>query len=295
MSDAVYWESIFPCDEELKPALKKRRLDYNNSINYPQYCELQCPNKPVLQSQDVLFAPILNDKIIANNISGKQKDPSPTWEDFCHYIASQDPALITDPAIVTVAEPVTFTASVISSEPRRDRRIQTQSSVVVVGSKIRYSCHMCTKTFPTNRGLKIHLHSHRNQQQNTPLSELQTNSTKWKQINKSVLERSVQKSFTCPLCERGFGINQDRLVHLVTEACTRADRFLRRISSGWECTSCEKAYSSRDLAERHTRTHVSGHMLSCPVCRDDFTGCKGNVLVKHVKGRHPQYFEDLGC
>ena len=295
MSDAVYWESIFPCDEELKPALKKRRLDYDDAVNVPQYCEMQCPYEPVLRPQDIIFAPILNDTIIASDISETKKDPSPTWEDFCLYIASEDPALVTDPSIVTVTEPFTFSASVTSPEPRRDRRTRTESSVVVVGSKIRYSCHMCTKTFPTNRGLSIHLHSHKTQQNKSPISKVQTKSPKWRQSNKAVFDSPVQKRFSCPLCERSFGINQDRLVHLVTGACTRADRFLRRITSGWECTTCDKVFDSRDQAERHTRTHVSGHMLSCPVCIGDFTGCKGNVLVKHVKDKHPHYFEDLGC
>ena len=305
MSDALYWESIFPCDEELKPALKKRRLDYDDAVNVPQYCEMQCPYEPVLRMEDIQFAPIL----IANDNSEKMKDPSPTWEDFCLYIASEDPALVTDPSIATMAEPFIFSASVTSSEPRRDRRTRTESSVVVVGDKIRYSCHLCTKTFPTNRGLSIHLHSHKTQQNKSPTSKVQTKSPKTRQSNtavfdspvqkrfspKAVFDSPAQKRFSCPLCERSFGINQDRLVHLVTGACTRADRFLRRITSGWECTTCDKVFDSRDQAERHTRTHVSGQRLSCPVCAGDFTGCKGNVLVKHVKDRHPHYFEDLGC
>ena len=104
----------------------------------------------------------------------------------------------------------------------------------------------------------------------------------------------VHKPFVCPLCERGFSIKLDSLVHLVTEACTRADRSLRRVTGGWECISCDKGYSSRDLSERHTRSHENDQGISCPVCRKDFTGYKG-TLLNHVKDTHPEYFDNLGC
>ena len=304
MSDARYWEAVFPCDEEHKPALKKRRIDFDveavdktnftHSEEYnPQYWELQRSYASALRLQDILFAPIIDElkgkqfNFNDNDTLLKQTEPSSTWDDFFKYMVSQDPAIAT--------ESVTFTAPEASPEPRRDRRHSTHSNVVVMGTKIRYSCHLCTKTFPTNRGLKLHLHSHRTKLNTTSTSRVHPKSPQWKQINIEPFDRHVKKSFTCPLCDRGLGINQDRLVHLVSQACTRADRFLRRVTGGWECTTCDKVFDSRDQAERHTRTHESGRMIACPVCQEDFTGCKGNVIVKHVKERHPTYFDDIGC
>ena len=91
--------------------------------------------------------------------------------------------------------------------------------------------------------------------------------------------RNDKKRFICPLCDRGFTIRQDLLVHIVSGTCKRADRLLRRVTSGWECNSCNKHFDTRNKAECHTRTHTFGSGITCPVCNMDFIGCKGNVVL----------------
>ena len=104
-----------------------------------------------------------------------------------------------------------------------------------------------------------------------------------------------ERPFSCIRCNRGFSQNDDLLKHLVTEACIRAERYIRRTGKGWECTKCEnELYQSRDQAERHARMHELGKGLSCPVCPTNYNGQKANVLVSHVKQCHPQYLIDLG-
>ena len=139
-------------------------------------------------------------------------------------------------------------------------------------------CNVCGKTLPTSRGVKIHLHSHK--------SKVQASAA-------TIYSDSPKKPFNCHLCGRWFGMNQDRLFHLVTQAFSRADRFLMQVKNGWECTACDKVFNNRNQAEHHTRFHYSGFKLPCPVCREDFTGCKGLTLVKHVKDTHPEYFHNL--
>ena len=148
-----------------------------------------------------------------------------------------------------------------------------KSNAVIYGSS--------SKTFLTNGGLKRHLHTH--------------TSTKSKVTPSTKTSLPSSKRFSCPKCSRSFCVKQGLQVHLVTEACRSADRFLRRVTEGWECTSCSKVFNNLNQAELHTKSHKSGPVLSCPVCRDDFTGSKGNVLDKHDKDKHPAYFADLGC
>ena len=297
MSDATYWESVFPCEGEFEPALKKQRFNnedemglpshFGCTVNIPQYLELTTSHS-TCQIEKGVCSSFGNDvQPIRNVVKPKEhEDVSPTWDDFFKYMVCQDPDLVT--------EPFTFNAPVTSTMQRRKVGNQTTSNMVVIGSKVRYSCYLCSKTFPTSRGLKLHLHSHKSQQNNMQLSS-RVSQPKVEVNLEHNHQRLVQKTHTCPLCERGFKVRQDMFVHIVTQACTRADRSLRRVTNGWECTSCDKFFGSRNQAECHTRTHTSGRGINCPVCHKDFTGYKGNILVKHVKELHPAYFDDLGC
>ena len=141
-----------------------------------------------------------------------------------------------------------------------------------IKKKVQYS--MCSKTFQTKGGLRRHL-SKIHKITSTPSFMIDRPTT--------------QKQFYCPICGRSFVVKQDLHVHQVTQACIRADRLLRRFTGGWKCTSCDKNFNSRDLAERHTRTHEFGRGMFCPVCSENFTGFKGNVLLKHVKVQHPNF------
>ena len=140
--------------------------------------------------------------------------------------------------------------------------------------KKKVQCSMCYKTFQTKGGLRRHL-SKIHKITSTP---------------SLMIDRpTIQKHFYCPFCGRSFVGKHDLHVHQVTQACIRADRLLRRFTGGWKCTSCDKNFDSRDLAERHTRTHEFGRGMFCPVCNENFTGSKGHVLVKHVKAQHPNF------
>ena len=130
-----------------------------------------------------------------------------------------------------------------------------------------YVCSICNKAFKRPQVLAVHQRVH-----------------------------TGMKPFSCTLCGRGFSISTDRVVHMVTQACARADQIIRHTSDGWVCTICEVngSYPSRDQAERHARSHQSGKGLKCPVCQASFKGKKGHHVVKHVKECHSEYFHSLG-
>ena len=307
INDAAYWESVFPCDQDCRSANKRRRIDYEeiDEPSYcesvftldsnlaakrrridqenaayeaniwtvqtiPQYCELQPAFAPFVNSLEFLSEPLtfgINAK--KQELEDEKVDHSPTWEDFFQFMVSQDAALATEQDIVSVP--------IVS--PRLVRGKREESSMVVKGSQIRYSCTICTKTFPTNRGLKLHLHSHKTK----PVLNKSSTRDRCSPEQHKQYNPVSNKPFTCPLCDRGFSINQDRLVHLVTEACTRANKYLTCVTGGWDCNSCNKSFISRDQGERHVRSnHEAGRGLPCPICPEDFTGFKGHVLVRHV-------------
>lgn len=278
--DACYWESVFPCDDDGKPSSKRRRIDHEETAgdvkqNAPLYHDLENTFAPVIHSLEFLLEPFafsLDNK----DLDEEKVDSSPSWEDFFQYMVSQEPELVTVPDTVEDIN--------VSPKPRQANRGRLESSVVVKGSKIRYSCSKCTTTFSTQIGVKNHMKTHK-------ASKINYSSGHCMQPI-----QVYKKSFICPRCERGFSIKGDRLVHLVSESCIRADRYLRRVTGGWECTSCDKLFNSRDQAERHVRAnHEAGRKLQCPVCKDDFTGFKGNALVRHVQDMHPEYLEELNC
>ena len=294
ISDAEFWESVFPCKDEFETAHKKRRLinedaevQYEEKTNVPQYSDLtnSYTTSKVESSTCSYFKNAVEQTTFEREPENKH-DSSHTWEDFFKYMECQEPELVTEPFV--------FKAPTTISKERQNVGKDTPSRMVVVGADVRYSCHLCSKTFRTNRGLKLHVHSHRSDKKNMQ-SVLKASSPKSESNHKYNHHRTAIKPHACPLCDRGFKIRQDLQVHVVTGACTRADRFLRRVTKGWECTSCDKLFDDRNRAECHTRTHTYGHRVNCPVCHMDFTGCKGNILVRHVKELHPGYFEDLGC
>ena len=296
MSDSTYWESVFPCKKEFEPAPKKQRLNIEDEninisssvckIDIPEYFDLTTSRTEHVEKNICTSFFNIVDNNPNENESGKHQDISPTWDDFCKYMECQETDLFKDNS--TSQSPMTTT-----KERRKDGN-RASSNMVVIGDKVRYSCSLCTKTFPTSRGQKLHLHSHRTHKKNIQSSS--RSSRPQVELKQEYNHQRIEnKPFKCPLCERGFNIRQDLYVHIVSGACTRADRFLRRVTNGWECNSCDKLFDSRNKAECHTRTHTYGSSITCPVCSKDFTGCKGNIVVKHVKERHPGYFDELGC
>ena len=132
------------------------------------------------------------------------------------------------------------------------------------GSKTGH-CNICDKNFHSSYKLKLHMRTH------------------------------GDKPYPCTQCLQGFSNSNDRAIHMVTESCLPAERFIRRTGQGWECTRCEQEVSlSRDQAELHAQQHQDDKGLYCPVCHIKFRRCNPNILVKHVREHHQEYMKSLG-
>ena len=159
------------------------------------------------------------------------------------------------------------TAYAVVPGPARKRRRRSGPKAKPHTDERPHVCQVCGKGFVSAQNLKQHHRVH-----------------------------TKEKLFSCTRCDRRFGQSRDRLIHMVTEACIRAERYIRRTGKGWECTSCWDIgpFESRDQAERHARGHETGKGLKCPVCPTNFQGLKANYLLKHIQECHPGYIATLG-
>ena len=102
------------------------------------------------------------------------------------------------------------------------------------------------------------------------------------------------RGFPCPICDKVFRKTDDRLIHVLTQECTRGYRHLKQIDNTWHCLKCDtKNFVNRERAERHARGHELGKGMSCPVCSQDFKGDKAKDLFRHVKKQHREFIHDL--
>lgn len=155
-------------------------------------------------------------------------------------------------------------------------------------------CHLCEKSYESSYKLKLHMNAHTGER--PFVCEICGKGfARGPNLNAHRRVHTGEKPFSCNRCSRGFSHPSDRIVHMVTEVCVRADRYIRRTGQGWECTSCDSgAFESREQAERHARQHETGKGLCCPVCQANFQGQKAFVLVKHVREYHPEYMNSIG-
>ena len=155
-------------------------------------------------------------------------------------------------------------------------------------------CHLCEKSYESSYKLKLHMNAHTGERPFV-CEFCGKGFARGPNLNAHRRVHTGEKPFNCNRCSRGFSHPSDRIVHMVTEVCLRADRYIRRTGQGWECNSCDSGvFESREQADRHARQHETGKGLACPVCQNNFQGQKAHVLVKHVRECHPEYMASIG-
>ena len=155
-------------------------------------------------------------------------------------------------------------------------------------------CHLCEKSYESSYKLKLHMNAHTGERPFV-CEFCGKGFARGPNLNAHRRVHTGEKPFTCNRCSRGFSHPSDRIVHMVTEVCVRAGRYIRCTGQGWECTSCDSGvFESREQADRHARQHETGKGLACPVCQNNYQGQKAHVLVKHVREYHPEYMLSIG-
>ena len=191
-------------------------------------------------------------------------------------------------AFAAYQHPAAYAAAPGPTRRRRSSRGSNQS-----GKAKNNHCNLCDKSYESSYKLKLHMNAHTGERPFV-CEFCGKGFARGPNLNAHRRVHTGEKPFVCKRCNRGFSHPSDRIVHMVREVCTRADRYIRRTGQGWECVSCESGgFESRDQAERHARQHETGKGLSCPVCSMNYQGEKANVLVKHVRQCHPEYMESL--
>ena len=154
------------------------------------------------------------------------------------------------------------------------------------------TCHMCNKIFESSYKLKLHMFSHTGEKPYV-CDICGKGFSRGTNLNQHLRVHS-SAAFPCKYCDRAFRNPSDRLVHILTKACTRGYSHLQHTPHGWVCLTCDdKSFSTKDQAERHARTHEQGKGMLCPVCNQNFQGEKPNVLVRHVKKQHRDYIPSI--
>lgn len=178
--------------------------------------------------------------------------------------------------------------------PPRRRVVRTMSNYKYTREK-NAECYICHKKYESKYKLKLHMYSHTGERPFV-CEVCGIGFTRGPNLNAHRRVHSGAKPFPCTRCGRGFRHPSDRIVHMVTEVCTRVSRHVQATASGgWMCGACgEENFESEEQAERHARQHETGRAMACPVCLQNFKGCKAHRLVRHVREHHPEYITSLG-
>ena len=192
-------------------------------------------------------------------------------------------------AFASYQQPAQYNSNKNSTPGPKRRRRQS------VGQRIKNNyCHLCEKTYESSYKLKLHMHAHTGERPFV-CEVCGKGFARGPNLNAHRRVHTGEKPFSCNRCSRGFSHPTDRIVHMVTEVCVRAGRYIRRTAQGWECSACDSGvFESREQAERHARQHETGRGLACPVCQTNYQGQKAHVLVKHVRECHPEYMQSIG-
>lgn len=179
-------------------------------------------------------------------------------------------------------------------DPPRRRMVRTMSNFKYTREK-NAECYICHKKYESKYKLKLHMYSHTGERPFV-CEVCGIGFTRGPNLNAHRRVHSGAKPFPCTRCGRGFRHPSDRIVHMVTEVCTRVSRHVQATASGgWMCGACgEENFESEEQAERHARQHETGRAMACPVCLQNFKGCKAHRLVRHVREHHPEYIASLG-
>ena len=155
------------------------------------------------------------------------------------------------------------------------------------------TCNICNKSFERSYELKMHMNIHTGER--PFVCDICGKS--FRRGRNLLQHRHIHSTgkYPCSYCSKSFKQAGDRLVHILTQVCTRAQRHLQQTEHGWNCVSCDdKDFLNKEQAERHARQHDLGKGMVCPVCNQDFQGEKANVLVQHVKKQHRDFVLNLG-
>ena len=267
-----------PAEEQHSSSLKKTRMADSRLNDYS------------LSSQGKNNSKIASTAILSDAPNGSHKDvdtiPS-TEKTFDWQEMQQDPHAIKP---IISSRSVNTVASIVAPIQRRVRYAK---------NKLNSTCHICEETFRTSYKLKIHMSSHTGGKGDI-CNISGKGFTRGPDFNQP---RHVHPSgrFPYPICDKFFLNVTDRLIHVLTQGCTRGHRHLRLIGKVWHCLTCtDKEFVKKEEAERHAREHEMGKDLHCLICNHDFKGKKANdleaynnLLVPHVKKMHHENLQIL--
>lgn len=146
-------------------------------------------------------------------------------------------------------------------------------------TKKREECSICHKRFENKYKLKVHMNCHTG---NRPYV-CETCGASFLRSTNLVAHRRIHKpkEYQCPLCDKLFAHNSDRVVHIVCQVCITVKHMMEAVADGWQCKECGECLTEKTKLEKHVKKHKKSR--SCPVCLLDFSNVREHQLVSHVR------------